>query len=606
MGYRHGEVFGVFYLPPEVEPGRTDAERTRSLANSVAALTELYHFSLPETTFTAHYGKDEDVQDDAPPFQGWWVLPAAADTEKRAADFLFSEVTTSLARRGADVAEASTAVSVAPGAPIPRSLVGTFGITRLCWPRRRVVKQAALALSARLVQSWVAPRAGTLEEQVREWLTAQWAKEELGAEHLIERLERAGERVLGEKPLDTFREWIDTVSAANAIEPAMVLRLQERIGDLVGGVTATPSLSNAAGAALDGELDRATGAWAAEWEQKWLRLVWSLVDQRLFRFAGAEAASRQAAAAVRESLAHHVALAQDLAAKAAQVEQALVPILAELRSNPRSRRRVSELRDALRRQVEGLYRRKLLGRVLRGFGDLPELLSNRERELTAARADLGKVFADADPQAAEVDDPLAGRLGVAAAVEEFLARLTPADLDELDRDMESMIGKQYQSLAQLCLVTSWKNRYPLLARSMRHQAAVFVQDRVGFPDVLAKWLAGDDARRPLTEAFERANSRLGPVVEAAPRLTVLALPASTKRGAFRDMACSSLPSLQLVDATSLNDVTLFVEQESSAAAALAYLGDTAERAYYEAGEQRHLTPHARLDITAWREVPTPE
>ena len=75
MGYEAPEVIGLFVLPP------ADATITppQLLGNTFAALTELNHFSRPDTVFTAHYDERNGfVKEKDAPFARCYLLPGSA------------------------------------------------------------------------------------------------------------------------------------------------------------------------------------------------------------------------------------------------------------------------------------------------------------------------------------------------------------------------------------------------------------------------------------------------------------------------------------------------------------------------------------------------
>ena len=70
LGYSDPEIIGIFLIPPE---GETHAQ---TLANTYAALTELNHFSWPETVFSAMYDDRPGlVRDASPPFRRVHLVP---------------------------------------------------------------------------------------------------------------------------------------------------------------------------------------------------------------------------------------------------------------------------------------------------------------------------------------------------------------------------------------------------------------------------------------------------------------------------------------------------------------------------------------------------
>jgi serine/threonine protein kinase len=75
MGYENPEVVGVLVVPP------ADAALTppQALGNTYAALTELNHYSRPDTVFTAHYDdRQGGVKEKDAPFTRCYLLPGLA------------------------------------------------------------------------------------------------------------------------------------------------------------------------------------------------------------------------------------------------------------------------------------------------------------------------------------------------------------------------------------------------------------------------------------------------------------------------------------------------------------------------------------------------
>ncbi|HEY2910756.1 MAG TPA: tubulin-like doman-containing protein, partial [Gemmataceae bacterium] len=74
MGYENPDVVGVLIVPP------ADAMLTppQALGNTYAALTELNHFSRPQSTFVAHYDERQgQIREKQAPFSRWYLLPGS-------------------------------------------------------------------------------------------------------------------------------------------------------------------------------------------------------------------------------------------------------------------------------------------------------------------------------------------------------------------------------------------------------------------------------------------------------------------------------------------------------------------------------------------------
>jgi serine/threonine protein kinase len=75
LGYEAPDVVGVLIVPP-ADPTLTPSQ---ALGNTFAALTELNHFTRPDTTFTAQYDERQGfVREKDAPFTRWYLLPGTA------------------------------------------------------------------------------------------------------------------------------------------------------------------------------------------------------------------------------------------------------------------------------------------------------------------------------------------------------------------------------------------------------------------------------------------------------------------------------------------------------------------------------------------------
>jgi eukaryotic-like serine/threonine-protein kinase len=629
LGFLQGQVIGLFILP-----AGSDKNRQRGLANTAAALIELHHFSSAQTSFTAGYRADLGLNDAGPPFHRWCLLPGdgnpepAAPPAERAADYLYAELTTSLARRGDDepptVTQAFPSASTAPEVLPPSAssqppAMATFGIQRVTFPRRKIVRRVARRLCADLLRSWLGDGPATLGPAVQTWLAEHWTKESLGAESLVGKLEQSLVRLLGPSPLDTFRDWIESEipkERSAGVDPRAIRGLLERIDAALGRPGEQSSALSTAVAPLTHWLEEAGSEWMAEWAERYRELIRSLLDRPSFRFAGANLAMGQAQTTVAQLAQHYGSVAGDLAAKVEQSGLRLEALLRDIQQDSgRGRRaaaRITELVELLPRHVKWRCEGKVLGRVGHVFHGLREVLIDCRQEIDFCRTEMARLAQELTP-ANQPGDPDDDEEGPAPAdgsadseVRRFLEGLKPREREELEQDVSAMISKQYESLAALCFQTSWGNRFAHLASALRHQAEVFAQDRIGFPDVIEKFLAGypveAEARAALGRTFARAEAALGPANKGAATTRVAALPASPLRDTVWNMACACQPSAPPAAASSLSDLIIYVERATSFKAVMDHLGSSALQAYRQVMDQQS-SPHSRLDVADWLALP---
>ena len=194
--------------------------RPLALANTYAALAELYHFSRPDTGYELRVNaRLPPVLDAGPPFSRCLCLPlaAAADDAGRAqstglaAALLLRDLLTPLGR-AADAARADYAAGVSPEA-----FCHTAADYRLSWPRRRLARRAGLVLAAYLLKLWTARDPGPVRAAVEAWLEEQWEARQLRPEQVVERLQGACAAALGLDPEAKFEAGVAPLAERNAL-----------------------------------------------------------------------------------------------------------------------------------------------------------------------------------------------------------------------------------------------------------------------------------------------------------------------------------------------------------------------------------------------------
>lgn len=576
LGYLQGEVIGLFHLPEEGD--------TRASANAVAALMELDFYSDPATTFSAHYRADVSLSNSAEPFDRWHtLLPGSAE---RGAEFLFAELTTTLTRRGPTpmtVTSASASANTVSEVPRPawadeRPAHVRCGVDRFAWPRRQVIRRSARELAADLLRRWTATVEAT---DVAVWLAETWAAEKFGAEALIDHLERACVQQEGLSLLESLRTWARQTPADG--------RGLDHLDRWLGRPGETGSALSGTGAKVEPLLRAAAATWAGEWAQRWRRQVHALFDRPGPRFARVEAAHRQGRRAVQETLDHHRALERNLIQQAAKTG----PLLHLLWLRPGHG--ADEVLDVLLGHVEARYMGKVLERVVHVFQELLEVVGDSEREFCLCRVEVERLHSelasDTDASTGTYADEEARR---------FVQGLTETDHDELERDCQTTIQKQFQSLPGLCFQMTWSSRFRRLGAAVRRCAEVFVQDRVGFPAVLEKFLQSHatdkDVRQALADRMTQARAGLDDGARC-----FVALPADVRRLQFEGWLASEASSRPASE-QSMNDIFMYAEQEVTIRGLIDRLGPAAAEAYRHALRQTQ-SPHCRQDVSDWGPVP---
>src|SRR5262249_411273 len=79
----------------------------------------------------------------------------------------------------------------------------SFGMYRFSWPKRLLIQQVARRLCGKLIERWVR-HVSPSGQEVRTWLSEQWAKRQLEPLRLVTRLEEACEKIWKKKPDDVL------------------------------------------------------------------------------------------------------------------------------------------------------------------------------------------------------------------------------------------------------------------------------------------------------------------------------------------------------------------------------------------------------------------
>jgi hypothetical protein len=259
MGYDAPEIIGLFVLPP------ADATITppQPLGNTYAALTELNHYSRPDTLFTAHYDERNGyVKEKDAPFSRCYLLPGSAagpgplagagispaprrtptnipapGPRPRGSGTVHkpgSRAVAMSAQRTPDPSASTTSAALKPCgdaaerirldlfAPVGRTAddardvrealaledaipprgpvtVSAFGLASFDWPRTEVVGRTALAAGRRVLTRWATPDAKRFREVMPGLAAARWAQLGFEPETVLAHLQRAADLAAGGK-----------------------------------------------------------------------------------------------------------------------------------------------------------------------------------------------------------------------------------------------------------------------------------------------------------------------------------------------------------------------------------------------------------------------
>jgi serine/threonine protein kinase len=613
LGYTQPHLVGLFLLPA----AERDAARTLALGNTYAALTEWHHFHSPDVTFNTRFDeKDPPVKDAEAPFQRAILLQLPEEANARssgqnkavalAADLLCRDLVTPLGR---------TADENRAPPPTRQLLAQTFGLYRFAWPRRTVVQSAAARLCRRLTERWLARETPPLQAAVQAWMVDQWTKLGLAPEPLIEQLQQAVARTLGQAPEDTFTAILAPLTPRSRKPLELTVPVVQEILARLEQVVGRPENDGKRPASpLADALDKGAAALVAAYTKKVAQLAVCLIEQPDYRVAGAEEAIRQIGAIMDQALESHEPLCQDFADRSTQALERIGVLLPQLMTGGARRAAAlsPELAELLKAYPKCRYYTLVLRRIITIYQTLRGQLAEQVREVGFCRQRLGELVQGFSDPGAGLGGGGPGKFLLPAgvrnldgAIERQLEAVTPEQFKELDAGVQAMIQQQFTSLLQVCM--SKTDLFRNLQVAMQQHAEMFLSSRTASGDVaemfFTKYPDRMDALQALADAYQGAAPQLAASSRFDnPELYVLAVPDSPQGDQVRELARRAVPEAAMVETKSTEEIVFYREQSHLPIANLEQVGPIGEEAYRQMLGTENFTPHCRTDIPTWRMI----
>ncbi|MBV9124195.1 MAG: protein kinase [Planctomycetes bacterium] len=614
LGYARPEVLGVFLLPAVQD----NPARRLALGNALAALTELNHFSAPNTTFVAKFDDREgQVRDPEAPFQRCILLPLPEEGDEAslqqatglASEYLFRDLMTPLGRAGDTCRREALRAAGAMD-----SLYQNLGLFSFASPRRALLHGVARHTCQALVQQWLAEVGQPLRETLLAWTREQWTEKELHTEAMSGRLQKVCEKVLGKAPEAAFAALTDPLVPKGwwnpQLDPDVVMEAVRQIEQIVG--QPSPSTVFRRPGQLEEAIHAESEALVEEWKNKLAKLTLAFLEKPGFRLAGAEEAIQQFLALMDQEISRQEPVLQDLQEKAGEAHERLQLLRPNLREIVTGGRRTAsmqnELIELLRRYPRWRYQALVLKSVLRAFGGLRTYLSDQLREVGYCRARLDELL-----QLLQNPEQTLGGLegrrrylypagcrSLDEAVEQAAA-MKPEDWEELDQRMQAMIQHQFRTLHHVCTTSAHLLRK--LESAMVEEAMNFARSRLPAMDVVDLFLnqqrSDNQAVSDLARAFQAAAPGLATGDAAGPtEIALLAVPAGPREAQLRELARRAVQS-SLMSAASIEDLVFYREETRLLLADLPQVGPLGQEAYQQMATSEHFPPHTRTDIAEW-------
>jgi hypothetical protein len=658
MGYEFPDVVGLLVAPP-ADPTLTP---TQALGNAYAALTELNHYSRPETVFTANYDDRHGViREKAAPFTRVYLMPGTAPgsnpTRTTPPGGIRGRTPPSIPTPRARVGPGSGA-TVKPGSrSIPASAsqrtpdpgaahaalkpfgdaaeflrvtlftglgrvvdeqrhaeehqravtFSTFGISAFDWPRVEVVGRTATTVAQAILKDWASPNLKRAREVVPGWAAARWTQHGLDPDGVVSHLHQAADQAAGGRIEELIgltteplapRGWL-----ARLPEPARVAVALDKMVTLLG----PPASGNKrAPTPVEDALAHAAGEAGMAFALDLRTLGPELVENPTFRLSGAEEVLRQLLATTDRLIDHYQQAVTDHDAKG----QAAYDCVMQYAHFQKGMRKPSagEFADAIRQFPRYRFQAITARHVIAVYQVVRDELANQLGDIGTCRqrvedaADLGGPV-----DLAEL--PLTGRrllpagcTDVADAVRRFTQILTDTDMEEIDRRVQSAVEPEAGGLYQVCLNTA--TGAERLVAIVREEARAYLDRRLGEVDLAAmfaeRFRTPQAAERAIEQAYQDAEPAwVGNGPWAREELVAASVP---EGGPLRDLAQRAIPVAGLPIADSRDDVTIYREYPSVPVSVLPHFGPAALAAYQSLPEANQCSAHARLDVTAWFDI----
>ena len=467
-GYSDPDVVGLLFLPPDGLPGEVSQQ---AQANTYAAITELHHYSRPESMFSANYDDPSGgVRDTGAPFRQVYLLPGLAHppvvqggsnggTSLRGASgtIAASQLTRGASgtirsgtsripppqsgvratptsrptpdRRGGGLdgpgrdptalaaeflrLDLLTAVGRTADAARPPAVPGhfrTIGLSQYTWPRAAVVARCARVVASVLFNNWIVPDPNAVRTTIPAWSAELWIRLGLDLDSLQTRLAEAGAQALGGPVEAALAALTDPLSP----KKGWLTRLPEpaatwkAVEGLQKMLGRPQEPSTKSIPPLEESLALTADGEASAAYTELLGLLPGLVETPLFRLAGTEEAVRQLLIVLDRN--RQKAEQHATAAEAAAVA-AFETLVGYANQNAGRKLSASEYTDALRGYPAQQYRWLLSRSAVRCYKQIREGLIGLLNEVSNCRQRLAAcqpvLLAEADIPA---DPPVPGEM----------------------------------------------------------------------------------------------------------------------------------------------------------------------------------------------------
>jgi serine/threonine protein kinase len=619
LGYTRPQVTGVL-LAPQVD--RT-TPKSQAIANSLAALVELEHFSRSSTRYESRFEtKGNPIIDAERPLHRAVVvtLPKSNDPKgmQQVADFasgiVYQELLTPMGRVADDARQ-----TYQQSHPIEGMSLQTFGMYRLSWPRPHLLQMAVYRFTQRLVDDWLRTDGFSVQEKVGAWVSDQWQRREIDLPYIRRLVEKLTQDEIGQPFAEVLDEKIrslmpDPTDRHARIDPEVVCKAFDDILKVLGRPGADeethPStltaILDAKCSKLSRELeDRLSGFPAYFIEKPQLRLVAAEECVKILSYRVAQIVD-QLERQIRESDAESLDL-----------YKRLFPLIGGLGTTrwAGSRRTIgNEVFELLRafslERMQSQQLRATLNIYRSLLNHIPELLRELNHCRTQVKDLKGRMLQGLKREMASppaYDHPIlpAGCQNLKDAVEQFIDSFTAEEMLFFEEEFQGQLARQCKGFLQVALRLG--EYFPRFAEIFEFQAREFLDHRLqqATPAEIFFEHRADlqAAQREIHKAFdESAPELIDPRRPGEAQLFILGAPFDSMGDRFRQITRDVLTEVDLVAAASDKDLIFYREQRQVPVSRLPQTGLFAQEAMDSVARQEQCSLFSRKDID-WLPLP---
>jgi hypothetical protein len=477
------------------------------------------------------------------------------------------------------------------------------------WPKQAVLARTANWLSVSVLSRWITSEPQIIGNYVQGWLSQRWKIEELGAEHLVARLQQTGEQVLGQTPETLFnaeaQPFVTRGWFARDPDPAKLWQTVSRLQQLVG-MPDERAMQRTVGT-LEHKLTAAGDLLTAEYAPKITRLATTLLEHPDYRLVGAEEVVRQVQGTIDTILQQYEPMSINLGAQAVEAFYRISSYLNAERGQKTTP--IADVVEALRMFPTWRYQSLILRQVCRVYQTIKTHLVDQLRELGFCRQRLEEILAGFKRDRRD-DFPPSDRLllppnvkSLDAALTTLQASLSADDVRSFDKKLQTHIEKEFNALFNACV--SSMNMLGNLQNAIEVQAKVFLTPRLGSANLAQMFFARFPDMNSATQALRWLHEQAAPPFKingAVSQTVILSGPEGDAANHIQQLGQYALQPRPTHYLPNTDEIMIYREYPQIPLTALPQLGTLAEDAYNALLDSQHGSPHTRCDVTSWQDV----